>query len=102
MKISVPNQKEVLVSLFYEEKETNQGKRLMPREFSLEELMAAASAKSKIMFKVENGQAVWDESEVEFTPAEIVILKTLFDSKKTWSVEVAKTINDLKNIFNPK
>jgi hypothetical protein len=101
MKIVTMGQKEVLLSLFYTEKQTMQGTTMISKEFPLEDLMSAGSAKKKLMPKIKDNKAFWEEKEIEFTPSEIVVLKKLFDEKKTWSVDAATIVQELKNIFNP-
>lgn len=110
MKVSVPIQKKVLLELFFMEKQqpmTGQTV-VVPKEFQLEKLTDASSAKKKLMgcmqTKEENGNNIQfiDNSEVEFVPAEIVILKELFDAKKNWSVDDADGVTGLKEIFNPQ
>ncbi len=101
MKITAAGQKEVLLSLFYGEKQTMKGIQMLPREFPLEELMPASSAKRKLMPIIQDKKAFWEEGEIEFVPAEVVVLKKIFDEKKSWNVDAATIIQELKDIFNP-
>ncbi len=43
----------------------------------------------------------YDNSEIEFNPDEIVILKDLFDAKKKWSSDLDLVVLELKDIFSP-
>lgn len=110
MKIFKGVHKSILYYLFYEEKNNPMTGQpgLMPKEFPLvDELIAAGNAKLKIAPKVENidngrVKITFEEGEVEFTPSEIVILKKLFDSKKKWSVDQFKEIEELNLLFYPE
>ena len=128
MKISKGVHKQFLLDLFVQPHPHVSGQ-IIAKEFSLEDLFDASSAKKKIAPLIREatdeeiniylkGQKVSDEEmnnlrknlkttifkdeEVEFTPSEIVILKKLFDSKKTWSVEQADIVKELKDIFYPE
>ena len=100
MKISKKAQKDLLLSLFYEERNTVQGLKMVQKEFPHEELMEACSAKKKVMPDFVGEEALFNDTEVEFTPAEIVVLKKLFDAKKNWMVDLAPIVQEIKEKFN--
>jgi hypothetical protein len=108
MKITKGTHKSLLFSLFYQlgtNPYTGQSA-MMPKEFVLEKLADAGGAKKKIMPKIEQVNETqqrmsFEDSEVEFVPGEVVILKELFDGKKNWSVDDAEIVKELKDIFYP-
>lgn len=106
MKLSSSKAKKVLFELFFElhTNPLNGSTALMQKEFVLEKLFDAASAKKKIsacMKQVDTDKVDIDETEIEFVPAEIVVLKQLFDAKKNFPVDDADGVMILKELFNP-
>jgi hypothetical protein len=105
MKITTGAQKSILCELFFvaNPRQSSQDPRpLVGREFPMEEFFDAASAKKKVMFKILDGKIIFEDREEEFTPSEVVILKKLWDEKKTWSSDLDPTVvGELKNIFYP-
>ena len=100
MKLSKKPHKILFFNLFYE---VVNGQTKV-KEYPLEELLDASTTKKKLIESSEesNGRTNWkfDENEVEFTPAEVVILKKLFDSKKNWGVDDAEVVLEVKELFN--
>jgi hypothetical protein len=107
MKILKGTHKALLFNLFYEKgRNPYTGQEgMVPKEFPLEKLMDAGSAKKKILPVVEqvNDQQrlLFNDGEIEFIPAEIAIIKELFDAKRTWAADDAEIVQELKDIFNP-
>ena len=83
-----------------------------PKQFTFVTLQDAASAYKKILEGSKNTtQKVGDESvifteysdkEIEFTPAEVALLKQLFDEQEKWGIESAKAVGELKALFEGK
>lgn len=105
MKITKGTQKALLFELFYQPNPRagmpGQSSHT-PLDFPLESLFDAANAKKRLDGKDANGMITFDNEEIEFIPAEVVTLKKLFDAKKTWPVDKADVVGELKEIFNPK
>jgi len=83
-----------------------------PKQFTFVTLQDAASAYKKILEGSKNTtQKVGDESvvfteysdkEIEFTPAEVALLKQLFDGQEKWGIESAEAVSELKVLFEGK
>ena len=83
-----------------------------PKQFTFVTLQDAASAYKKILEGSKNTtQKVGDESvvfteysdkEIEFTPAEVALLKQLFDGQEKWGIESAEAVSELKELFEGK
>lgn len=105
MKITTGAQKSILCELFFQPNPHQSQQD--PRPFTsidlpIEEYFDGYSAKKKVMFKIVDEKAVFEDGEVEFTPGEIVLLKRLWDEKKKWSLDLnAEIVGELKNIFYP-
>ena len=103
MKVKSKKHKAILHSLFFSEKDGQ----MSPVTFPIEKLGGASSGAKKLIGTsevLENGgiKYNYDDSEQEFTPSEVAILKDLFDRKSTWSVEVADIVFEIKNLFEGK
>lgn len=99
MKIKTPAQKILLRSLFYPE-----GK---PAQFTVDKLQEAGSALKKIEqcakpLKDNPRMIEFDDKEIEFTPAEVAILKPLFDEKEKWEVGQFEVVAQIKALFDGK
>ncbi len=89
------------------------------KDFALEKLVDASNAKKKVSpvtrdatpeeteaFVKQNGDqgkvtiSAFQEGEVEFTVDEAAILKELFDAQKSWKVDLAELVNEVKELFN--
>ena len=98
MKVSDSSQKLILFELF----QTEQG----PRQFTLDKLFDAASAAKKLALPVldEEGNLTdtvrFTPDMVEFTPAEVTILKNLFDERKEWDIARADPVQGLRALFS--
>lgn len=104
MNIEKKEHKLILWELFFEERDTMQGKKVMPKDFPLEDLAAAGFAKKRLKFELldkEKETYGWLDGVLEFPPDEVVVLKKLFDEKKKWSVDASETVAELKAIFSP-
>ena len=101
MKLSKKAHKILFFNLFYE---VVNGQTKV-KEYPLEELFDASSTKKKLAQKSDEADSKtifnFTDDEVEFTPAEIVILKKLFDGKKGWNVDDAEAVGEIKELFNP-
>lgn len=103
MKIQTKQHKLLIFQLFMEEKTNQMGQtEIVPRNFPLEQLADAGSAKNKVMSKVDGNVVQFEDGEVVFNPSEVVIVKKLFDEKKQWSVNDAEQVMLLKDIIYPK
>ena len=106
MKISAPEQKVVLHKLFLElTGRTEAGDPVyQQRQFPLDKLMDASSAAKKLLdgARQENGFLYFSDSEISFTPAEVAILKDLFDGVTTWEIGMADGVLGLRAIFQGK
>jgi len=106
MRISDPVQKVVLHKLFYDVVgRTQDGEPVHePKQFAIEQLLDAASAAKKLVQgSTQNGGFIsYSDEEITFTPAEVTILKGLFDGVKEWGVGVADAVLQLQAIFQGK
>lgn len=86
MKITKANHKAVLTTLFYEKAGDNpNGTPIYKTKiFPFDKLMDASSAAKKLAEGSEQKEdrIYYKDGEIELTPAETTILKTLFDAKK--------------------
>ena len=44
----------------------------------------------------------YSDKEIEFTPAETVLLKQLFDGQEKWSIDQSEAVSELKDLFEGK
>ena len=107
MKINLGTQKAILHMLFFEEVTKNeQGQPVFrPKQFPLNKLFDAASAAKKLMEdSTEKDGRIWfKDKEVEFTPAEITVLKELFDdNSEKWDITTAEIVKELQELFKGK
>lgn len=108
MYITQPQHKSLIwMSFFEESNQTNpeNGRKLLqPINFQLEKLVDASNVKKKLKTSSDDKTGAFDESKVEFTPNEVVIIKELFDKKaaKGFVVDDADYVLSLANIFNGK
>lgn len=77
--------------------------------FSVDKLADAGSSLKKINEGAktidvgEGKQAVqYKDGDIEFTPAEVAILKPLFDEKKEWAAVDAQAVLEIKALFEGK
>ena len=113
MKIIKATLKAVLSRLFFDISTNEKGLPVaQPKQFTFVTLQDAASAYKKILEGSKNTtQKVGDESvifteysdkEIEFTPAETVLLKQLFDEQEKWDISNAESVSELKDLFEGK
>jgi len=114
MKISKATLKAVLSRLFFDISTNDKGLPVaQPKQFTFVTLQDAASAYKKILEGSKNTtQKVGDESvvfteysdkEIEFTPAEVVILKELFDANlDKWTIQDVEAVGELQELFKGK
>src|SRR3990172_13216293 len=113
MKINKATIKAVLSRLFFDISTNEKGLPIaQPKQFNFLTRQDAASAYKKILEGSKNTtQKVGDESvifteysdkEIEFTPAEVALLKQLFDEQEKWGIESAKAVGELKALFEGK
>ena len=114
MKIKSATQKAVLSRLFFDISTNEKGMPIaQPKQFTFVTLQDAASAYKKILEgakdtprKIDDTNTVifteYSDKEIEFTPAEVVLLKQLFDGQEKWSIEQAEAVGELKKLFEGK
>ena len=113
MKINKATIKAVLSRLFFDISTNEKGLPIaQPKQFNFVTLQDAASAYKKILEGSKNTtQKVGDESvifteysnkEIEFTPAEVALLKQLFDGQEKWGIESAEAVLELQELFEGK
>ena len=84
-----------------------------PKQFTFINLQTAASAYKKILEgsqdtprKIDDTNTVifteYSDKEIEFTPAEVALLKQLFDEQEKWGIESAEAVQELKELFEGK
>jgi len=98
MKITKKEHKSILQKCFLEETQTG----VRQKNFTLDKLENAASAYKKLVDSVEKEKFI--DGEIEFTPAEVAILKEVFDEKgKTGFIpDIGMEVIELKNLFEGK
>lgn len=98
MKIKKKEHKSILQKCFLEETQTG----IRQKSFPLDKLESAVSAYKKLVDSTKDKEFV--DGEIEFTPAEVAILKEVFDKKgKTGFVpSVGREVFELKNLFEGK
>jgi len=113
MKINKANHKAVLSRLFFDISTNEKGMPVaQPKQFTFVTLQDAASAYKKILDGSTNKtEKIGDETiilteysdkEIEFTPAEVVLLKQLFDEQEKWEISQAEAVGELKELFEGK
>ena len=113
MKINKATIKAVLSRLFFDISTNEKGMPIaQPKQFTFVTLQDAASAYKKILEGSKNTtQKVGDESvvfteysdkEIEFTPAEVALLKQLFDGQEKWDIQSAEAVSELQELFKGK
>ena len=111
MKISKATLKAVLSRLFFDISTNDKGLPVaQPKQFTFVTLQDAASAYKKILEgskntprKIDDTNTVifteYSDKEIEFTPAETVLLKQLFDEQEKWDISSAEAVSKLKDLF---
>lgn len=108
MKLIKGTHKAVLSSLFYEKTGQNTSNGLpifQPKQIPFDKLMDASSAAKKINegSELTGVKITYPDGEIEFTPAEVTVVKELFDANKDkWDVTVADSIKELIELFEGK
>ena len=107
MKINKAQHKAILSSLFYEKTgDTPEGQPIFrPKQFPFDKLMDAMTVSKKLLEGSEEKEAriYYKDKEIELTPAEISLLKDLFDANKdSWDVLVAEAVSELQKLFKGK
>ena len=113
MKITKATIKAVLSRLFFDISTNEKGMPIaQPKQFTFVTLQDAASAYKKILEgskntpqKVDDNTVIFTEyadKEIEFTPAEVALLKQLFDGQEKWGIESAEAVQELKELFEGK
>jgi len=113
MKINKANHKAVLSRLFFDISTNEKGMPVaQPKQFTFVTLQDAASAYKKILDGSTNKtEKIGDETiilteysdkEIEFTPAEVALLKQLFDGQEKWEISQAAAVAQLKDLFEGK
>ena len=114
MKISKATLKAVLSRLFFDISTNDKGLPIaQPKQFTFVTLQDAASAYKKILEgskntpqKINDTDTVmfteYADKEIEFTPAETVLLKQLFDGQEKWEISQAEAVGELKELFEGK
>ena len=115
MKITKATQKAVLSRLFFDISTNDKGLPVaQPKQFTFVTLQDAASAYKKILEgakdtpqKINDTDTViftkYSDKEIEFTPAEVAILKGLFDENSDkWTVQEADSVKELQELFKGK
>jgi hypothetical protein len=100
MKVKTAQQKVILSQLFRQADG-------QPVSFSVDKLADAGSALKKINessepVKDQPGTILFKDGDIDFTPAEVTILKTLFDEKKEWLAVEADVVLEIKALFDGK
>lgn len=103
MKITKKEHKALLQLSFLEKA----GDHLRDKVFALVDLAAAGTAYQKLMASTEklpNGDKKFLDNDIEFTPAEIKVLKSNFDAEmhRMSSAQNAEFILELQALFNGK
>ena len=84
-----------------------------PKQFTFINLQTAASAYKKILEgskntpqKIDDTNTVimteYSDKEIEFTPAEVALLKQLFNGQEKWGIESAEAVLELQELFKGK
>src|SRR3990172_11814422 len=113
MKMIKATQKAVLSRLFFDISTNDKGLPVaQPKQFTFVTLQDAASAYKKILEgstnkteKIGNETIIlteYSDKEIEFTPAEVVLLKQLFDEQEKWTIDQAAAVQELKKLFDGK
>src|SRR3990172_5982375 len=114
MKISKATLKAVLSRLFFDISTNDKGLPVaQPKQFTFVTLQDAASAYKKILEgskntpqKIDDTNTVifteYSDKEIEFTPAEVVLLKQLFDGQEKWGIEQSTAVLELDKLFKGK
>src|SRR3990167_9576582 len=114
MKINKATIKAVLSRLFFDISTNEKGLPIaQPKQFTFVTLQDAASAYKKILEgskdtpqKIDDPNTVifteYSDKEIEFTPAEVALLKQLFDGQEKWGIESAEAVLELKELFEGK
>ena len=114
MKIIKASHKAVLSRLFFDISTNEKGMPIaQPKQFTFINLQTAASAYKKILEgskntpqKIDDTNTVimteYSDKEIEFTPAEVALLKQLFDGQEKWGIESAEAVGELKELFEGK
>ena len=114
MKITKATIKAVLSRLFFDISTNEKGMPIaQPKQFTFVSLQDAASAYKKILEgskntpqKIDDTNTVimteYSDKEIEFTPAETVLLKQLFDGQEKWDIQSAEAVQELKDLFGGK
>ncbi|MBI4092238.1 MAG: hypothetical protein HY427_03480 [Candidatus Levybacteria bacterium] len=108
MKIIKATHKALLSILFYEEVGVNPVTKSLAykaKQFPFTKLFDATSAAKKLAegSTEKDGRTYYKDGVIELTPAEVAILKELFDANKDkWDITVAETIKELQELFKEK
>ena len=115
MQIKSATHKAVLSRLFFDISTNEKGLPVaQPKQFTFVTLQDAASAYKKILEgskdtpqKIDDTNTViftqYSDKEIEFTPAEVVILKELFDANlDKWTIQDVEAVGELQELFKGK
>ena len=114
MRLHKATHKAVLSRLFFDISINEKGLPVaQPKQFTFVTLQDAASAYKKILEgskntpqKINDTDTVmfteYADKEIEFTPAEVVLLKQLFDEQEKWTIDQAAAVQELKELFDGK
>ena len=114
MKINKATLKATLSRLFFDISTNEKGLPIaQPKQFTFVTLQDAASAYKKILEgskntpqKINDTDTIivteYSDKEIEFTPAEVVLLKQLFDEQEKWEISQAEAVGELKELFEGK
>ena len=114
MKIIKATHKAVLSRLFFDISTNDKGLPVaQPKQFTFVTLQDAASAYKKILEgskntprKIDDTNTVifteYSDKEIEFTPAEVALLKQLFDGQEKWDISSAEAVKELQELFEGK
>ena len=114
MRISKATHKAVLSRLFFDISINDKGLPVaQPKQFTFVTLQDATSAYKKILEgskntpqKINDTDTVmfteYSDKEIEFTPAEVALLKQLFDGQDKWGIESAEAVLELQELFEGK
>ena len=78
---------------------------VIPKQFAIDKLFDASSVAKKLREGSydKDGRTWFVDGEQEFTPAEVTILKELFDGNSDkWTILEADTVQELKELFDGK
>lgn len=105
MRINGSGCKAVLFSCFFELQKGQMGQEIMrPKTFMIDKIADAGSASKKLKDGMNEKTGKFTDTEVEFIPSEIAVLKELFDikAKKGFPFGDADAVVKLDKLFKGK